>query len=277
MGSGAAGGGFLGGMPPAVRQILLVNVIVFLVTLLLRGEGRALFFDLFSLTPDRLVQGMVWQLGTYMFLHSTAFLGHIFFNMFGLVVFGSDLERWWGSRDFIKYYLITGIGGGLFQVVAAFSMGGSNVHIVGASASILGLLIAFAMAFPNRQMIIFPLFIPISARTLAIFYMILFVVFPILSNPMGGNTAHFAHLGGAVVGYLYLRHQALIRKWRHFLARQRGGRPHRHPGSGDGAEDEAVDRILAKISREGMGSLTAEERRILHESAERARKRQHRS
>jgi len=268
MGPGGYGGGLLSGIPPTIRQLILINVIVFLVTALLGFEGRHTVNTTFGLVPANLLKGMVWQVGTYMFLHGG--LMHLVFNMFALLMFGSDLERWWGSRNFLKYYLLCGVGGGVLQVLSAFLFGGVNASIIGASGAVFGVLIAYGMAFPERQVLLW-FVIPVSARALVAIFVFLEVMF-VLQQPSGGGIARFAHLGGALVGYLYLKQEFLIRKWKRLMGQSRSRGPRSDPR--DEVSDEVIDTILDKISREGMGSLSAEEKRILHDSAERARKRQ---
>jgi membrane associated rhomboid family serine protease len=266
------GAGSILGFPPAISQLVLINVIIFLLQRLTPWVQA-----LFALVPAEVVtRGMVWQLVTYMFLHGG--FTHILFNMFGLVIFGSDLERWWGSRDFLKYYFISGIGAGIIQILAAYAFPGHrfpayDIPVIGASGAIFGVLVAYAMAFPNRQVLLW-FVIPVSARTMVILFGLIELV---TAFQQGGESpvAHFAHLGGMLVGYLYLKHETLL--WR-LKRRLRGVDPHLPRGSDPGEDDaqrkEQIDRILDKISREGMGSLSKEERRILAESAERARKRQ---
>lgn len=280
--SGGGGGGILG-LPPAISQILMANVIVFLLQPLVL---QPLMYNGLSLVPSQVMtKGMVWELVTYMFLHGSFM--HIFFNMFALVMFGSDLERWWGSRDFVKYYFITGIGAGLTQILTSYLFPGnpvivggqmvtaSGIPTIGASGAVFGVLLAFGMAFPQRQVLLF-FVLPISARMMVILYGILELSLAVQTHG-GDGVARFAHLGGMLVGYVYLKHEMLlwrVKRWWGQTRRSVSSRAPRPSSRGDGEMKEEIDRILAKISREGMGSLTKEERRILTESADRARKRQ---
>jgi len=263
-----------GGMPPMVRQLILINAIVFLLTTLLDRETQNTIIKLFGLVPAYAVlKLMVWQFATYMFLHGG--LMHILFNMLALWMFGSELERWWGSREFLKYYLITGIGAGVFNAIAMFALGGAGVPTIGASGAVLGILVAYAMAFPDRQILLW-FVLPVSARTFAIGYAVL-TVYMAVKNPVGGGVAHIAHLGGMLVGYLYLKQENLRWKYRRWMGSLHSSQTRRRdePSGGDDAERaETMDRILAKISREGMNALTPEERRFLEEAGERARRKQ---
>lgn len=262
-----------GPISPTVRQLLLINVIVFLVVNLLGAEARFEISRLFGLVTDNLFKGMVWQLVTYMFLHGG--FTHILWNMFGLYIFGSQLEYYWGSRFFLKYYLITGVGAGVIHVIATLFTGGTNIPTVGASGALFGLLGAYGLLFPHQQILLYFL-IPIPARVFVIIFGVLELLLA-LSQPHSG-IARFAHLGGLVVGLVYLKKEQLLWKWKRTVGQPRR-RPPRDPDvdpEEEARRRDTIDAILEKISREGMGSLSPEERRLLEESARRARQRQQR-
>jgi membrane associated rhomboid family serine protease len=229
----------------------------------------------FALVPHQvLTKGMVWELVTYIFLHGGFW--HLLLNMFYLIMFGSQLEHEWGSRGFLKYFLITGVGAGVIQLLSCYALGGNPwVPIIGASGAIFGVLIAYGMAFPHQRIYLWFL-IPVSARTLVILAAL--VELGMTVEYRGGDgVARFAHLGGMLVGFLYLRQGTLLRRGRLWYSRLGGtrGPSRRHRTDGEDPEFQArIDEILDKISREGMGSLTEEEKGILRESAERARRRQ---
>jgi membrane associated rhomboid family serine protease len=259
-----------------ITQLVLANVAVFLLQQLLPSamwyRGLHGVPNGFALVPSQVVtRGMVWELVTYMFLHGGGF--HLLFNMLGLVIFGSDLERWWGSRPFLRYYLVTGAGAGVIHILAAYVTGSTIAPVVGASGAIFGVLLAFGMAFPQRQ-ILWMFIIPISARTMVIIYGLM----ELMAIPAGGNVARFAHLGGMLVGYVYLKYESLGWKVRRSLrstsTRVRGAWDRPASPEDEARRQERIDQILEKISREGTGALTEEEKRFLHESAERARRRQ---
>lgn len=188
-----------GGITPAVKVLILANVIAFVLNLIL---GDVMTIRL-GLSPQAVFeQGAVWQPLTYMFLHSTRAIGHILFNMLALWMIGTDLERTWGTRFFTKFYLITGLGAAASSLVLApFSNSIYYSVTVGASGAIYGLLLAFAMYFPHRQLIL--LIFPVPAR-IAVAILGAIAFFSSMSGP-GGGVAHSAHLGGLVVGYLYLK------------------------------------------------------------------------
>ena len=146
---------------------------------------------------------MPWQLLTYGFLHDTQNLGHIFFNMFGLWMFGRDLERLMGPKRFLTYFLTCVIGAGLVQLIVSFGSG-SVYPTIGASGGLFGILLAYAMAFPNRTVMLLIPPIPMKARTFVIVYGAAELFFGV-SGIMPG-VAHFAHLGGMLFGFLLLQH-----------------------------------------------------------------------
>jgi membrane associated rhomboid family serine protease len=193
-----------GGLTPAVRMLLIANVAVFLAIELL-GEPRWLIEPL-GLTPsDVVTRGWIWQIVTYQFLHAGVF--HILFNMLSLWMFGVELERHWGTPFFTRYYFVTGIGAGLSSIAVSLlpfdsSIVAFNSMTVGASGAIFGLLLAYGITFPERPIYLYFLF-QVPAKY---FVMIVGAVALLASiNPGGSNVSHIAHLGGIVVGYVYLR------------------------------------------------------------------------
>lgn len=205
----------LGNIPPVSRALLIANIALFAAQMFL---GEALFLDLMlwplgeyaMRLPDHSViqTGFLpWQILTYGFLHGG--LPHLFFNMFALWMFGAPLEATWGSRRFLRYYLICVLGAGLVQLVVAtlaVRNGSLPYPTVGASGGVFGLLLAYGMLFPNhRLMLIFPP-IPMKARTFVICYGLLELYLGVTGTRSG--VAHFAHLGGMAFGFL------LIQYWR---------------------------------------------------------------
>jgi membrane associated rhomboid family serine protease len=214
------GGGF--GLTEAVKYLLIWNVIVYLLQhyILANGIGflstelfvRVRLHDtlmtqpypvgtletLFGIVPALFWQkAFIWQPLTYLFLHGGFF--HIFLNMFTLWMFGGDLERLWGTRRFLGYYFFTGIGAGLLTVLLTPH---GYVPTIGASGAIYGLLLAYALYFPERRILLYFLF-PIPVR---VFVFIIGAMALINSmTQSGGGIAHAAHLGGLLFGWLYLR------------------------------------------------------------------------
>jgi membrane associated rhomboid family serine protease len=179
----------MGALTPWVQRLLIANVVMFFVTSADQGLFRALWFY----PPIAIYKP--WTLATYMFLHGS--IGHLFFNMLGLFFFGSRLETRLGSKSFLWLYFLAGVGGALFQTVFA-----SAAPMVGASGAIYGLLIAYAYFWP-REKILVMFVIPMEiwlAVTLYVFYSL----YAGMGNVAGG-IAHFAHLGGAAIGFGYLK------------------------------------------------------------------------
>jgi len=195
---------------PVVKFLIIANISVFVVTYLLAGLASISVLSFLGLRPHSVTQSLhFWQLGTYMFLHGGFF--HILFNMFALWMFGSDLERSWGSDKFLFYYFLTGIGAGLCDVL--LNPLSFNVTI-GASGAIYGILLAFGITYPNRPILIY-FVIPVKAK-----YFVMIVggiAFLSAVGSPGSGVSHVAHLGGMVFGYLYLRQDLIFRiKLRYF-------------------------------------------------------------
>ena len=194
--------GFGAGLTPAVKNLLILNVAAFVLTILLQAGGYGGLIQYLMLIPYYVThQLFVWQLVTYMFLHAGFF--HILFNMFALWMFGCELERTWGTRRFLSYYFMTGIAAGTTVVLVNPS---TAVATLGASGAIYGLLLAYGMLFPDRLILLY-FVIPIRAKY---FVMIMGAIefFTALSMP-GSLVSHVAHLGGMAFGFLYLRGRPL--------------------------------------------------------------------
>ena len=182
-------------LPPITQALLLINVALFAADLLF---GRMLT-ALFALWPLG-THFMPWQVVTYAFLHGS--VGHLFFNMLGLWMFGSELERLWGGKRYLQFYFASVLTAALTQLVVGLLIGGAPT--VGASGGLFGLLLAFGMLFPDR--IIMPLFppIPMKAKTFVMVFGGLELLFGVTGTASG--VAHFAHLGGMLGGFLMMRY-----------------------------------------------------------------------
>lgn len=190
--------------PPIVQQLVIANIAVFMAQVLLPGG----FMEFTALEPRLFWQrGFLWQPFTYMFLHGG--LGHLLMNMFVLWMFGSQLAMAWGPRRFIRYYLVCGVGAGLIIATVPLLLVGIGlapsrllgIPTVGASGAIYGVLLAYSLTWPDRTIaMIFP---PVAFRAIWLIPILFFmsVLFP------GGNISHVGHLGGVLVGWLYLRSQ----------------------------------------------------------------------
>ena len=183
-------------MPPITQALLLINVALFCLDIFV-GPW---FTTLFALWP--LEHGFLpWQVVSYAFLHGG--MGHLFFNMLGLWMFGAELERVWGRNRFIQFYAASVLTAAAAQLIVT-SLLGSTAPTVGASGGLFGLLLAFGMMFPNRT--IMPLFppIPMKAKVFVALYGGLELLLGVTGSSSG--VAHFAHLGGMLGGYLMIRY-----------------------------------------------------------------------
>jgi len=282
---------FFGGFsffPPVIKGLLISNVGVFLGMLFLGNfhigdySFSLLLNEWFALQP--LGQGFqVWQLFTYLFMHGG--FSHIFFNMLALWMFGMELENTWGSRKFLTYYLVCGVGAGLANLLVAplFTSVGPTI---GASGAIYGVLLAFGLMFPDRLIFIY-FFIPLKAK----YFVVLYMVIEFVSVGSMDGVAHFAHLGGALVGFIYLladgfrfssstssrRTRNVFEGW---TAPRRSKEDYENVSEAQvydirdyQQKEEAqvtqqrIDDILDKISKAGYQSLSDEEKKMLFEAS----------
>jgi membrane associated rhomboid family serine protease len=189
-----------------VKMLLVVNSALFLLGFVLARGGGYGFLEPFMLVPREVLTGFaLWQPFTYLFLHDPGGFSHILFNMLALYLFGSTLEGVWGTRRFLRYYFICGIGAGLCVIAANLFFGGLDTRTIGASGAIYGLLIAFGVLFPEAT-ILFMFIFPMKAKYfVAIIGAIAFLSSMSASTGAGSGVSHFAHLGGFVVGWFALR------------------------------------------------------------------------
>lgn len=258
-----------GRMSPGVKNLVLANVAVFLVSAVVGHE----FIKLFGLVPRQVLQERwVWQPVTYMFVHG-GFM-HLLFNVFMLWMFGMPIEAQWGTREFLKYYFVCGLSVALVKVLF---WPDSPIPLVGASGALFGLLVAFALLYPDSVVYLY-FFLPVKAAHMAILCGL--IEFFSMLGQGGGRVDHFAHLTGLGVGYVY------VRWWWTFKLRlkaalsdvisgpaakpRRPSRPKAEPAPRPAAASmEDVDRILDKILAKGLDSLTEEEREIMKRYSDR--------
>ena len=229
--------GFGAALPPVTLNIIIINVILWLaqVVFLRQGINLAELFGLHYVASEGF---RIYQLVTYMFLHDSGSFTHVFSNMFAVFMFGRTLEHVWGSKRFLSFYVVTGVGAGLVELVVAFlriqsvksgmsveaieevysqgyqllqqnmnyinsAQGSLNIALnsvtVGASGAVFGILLAFGMLFPNAELFIIPFPFPIKAKWFVLGYGVFELIFGI-SNFSWDNVAHFAHLGGMLFG-----------------------------------------------------------------------------
>lgn len=277
-------------MPPITKNLLIINVLFYMATFVLRGYGLD-FEQWFGLHFLLASQFRVWQFVSYMFMHGS--LTHLFFNMFALWMFGRIIEQVFGARRFLIYYFVCGIGAGVMQELVQYVQYMASPlsdyplsatadllnrwTTVGASGAVYGILLAFGMTFPNERMFIIPIPFPIKAKYFVAGYALIELLSAMLRSNDG--VAHMAHLGGMLFGL------GLILCWRKpgrsvtgivrgWLAKLK--RPTMKATRGGGkfademdynarrkAQDEEIDRILDKVKKRGYGSLTEDEKRKL--------------
>ncbi len=188
-------------LPAGVKWLLIVNVSVFVVEYLAVALIWRDPFRPFGLVPREVLsyQSHLWQLVTYMFLHGGFW--HILINMLTLWMFGMDLERDWGTRRFLEYYFLCGVGAGLCVLAASALFGGMSSRTIGASGAIYGVLLAFGLLYPDR-VVLFSFLFPMKARY---FVLIIGAVTFLSTFERGSGVSHIAHLGGMIFGYVYLK------------------------------------------------------------------------
>jgi membrane associated rhomboid family serine protease len=186
--------------PPAVKWLIIVNTVIFVLIYLSPAELKGQTTVLFALSAVAAVKNLyVWQLVTYMFLHAS--ITHILFNMLTLWMFGMQLERDWGTRQFLKFYFYCGIAAGVCVLGVNMLLGYWYTPTVGASGAIFGLLVAFGVMYPNQTVLMYFLF-PIKAKYLV---MIFVAIELLLTFGPNSGVSTIAHLGGAAFGFVYLK------------------------------------------------------------------------
>src|SRR5690606_34506065 len=216
-------------IPPVVKNLLIINVIFFIAMMLFQKGNYSPLVEWFAVFYFDSPNFKIWQIVTYMFMH--AGFAHIFFNMFALFMFGSALEYIMGSKRFLNFYLLTGLGAlalqFIVQAVEVYSIAGSitidpNTYssadpeairtlseiyyspMLGASGAVFGVLIAFGMLFPNTELFIMFIPVPVKAKYIIPVYVIL-ELFLGVAQFAGDSVAHFAHLGGALFGFILIK------------------------------------------------------------------------
>lgn len=282
--------------PPMIKNLLIINVVVFFIqkifeSIAFSGIPGDLYINLyFALNPlfgiDFNFQ--IWQLFTYQFMHGDFM--HIFFNMLMLWMFGMEIENIMGSKKFLVFYLVCGVGAGILQLVGTPIFSDSYGFTIGASGAVYGVMIAFAMFFPDRY-VMFYFLIPVKAKYLITFLIIL----EFISVREASFVAHLAHIGGAITGVIFLlidrrKHFDLNRMVNNFKKQNDFGnnpfraRYQKKPIKNYDVEDaqyydinekpkseevtqEEIDKILDKISQSGYQGLSDREKRILFEAS----------
>lgn len=275
--------------PPVIKNLLIINGAVFFLQLIFQNlrtaEGiplESIILRWFALMPlDRGFE--IWQLITYQFMHGGFF--HILLNMFILWMFGMEIENLWGSKKFLIFYLTAGIIGGLFQILLSpIITGGPFGPTIGASGAIMGVMVAFGMMFPNRLIYVYFL-IPVKVKYF-IGFLILLELFAVGDSD---SIAHFAHLGGALTGLVYMllsknrignvfsssSNETLSDKFEKFSNKFKKKKDIeeakyyeiKNEKDEDKISQEEIDKILDKISQTGYQNLSEKEKKILFEAS----------
>lgn len=280
--------------PPVIKNLLIINGAIFLLMAMMQNivfngvPAEQVIIHWFALMP--LGYGFqIWQLITYQFLHGG--FSHILFNMFALWMFGAEIENTYGSKKFLIYYLACGIGAGLLHLFLSPVLTGGLAPTIGASGAIYGVMIAFAMFFPDRLIFLY-FFIPVKAK----YFIAFMIVFEFLAvDSVGSGVAHLAHLGGALVGFLFILFDkdSQVSFKEMFGSSRRGYTPPKDvfqkpvfknpfkktvPDVEDAnyydvneeksdVTQEDIDKILDKISQSGYKNLTEREKKILFEAS----------
>ncbi|MCU0843471.1 MAG: rhomboid family intramembrane serine protease [Spirochaetes bacterium] len=253
-----------------VVKLIIINVVAYVFQIFTASNQTAHSMSALTyylgLTPSLVVEkGFIWQVVSYMFLHSTSGFFHIFFNMYAVLIFGTPIEQEWGSRKFLGYYFFCGAGAGIsILVINLISQGGAyHIPTIGASGAVFGLLLAFGMLYPNAEILLF-FFIPIKAKYLVILYGLVELYLELF----GGHSSisHVGHLGGLFFGIVYFlvtRRSSLKFRAKIFAARMEKKAAEIVPkiGSTAAAQDERAKQkdLLARLGKGGPAALSDDE------------------
>ncbi len=248
--------------PPTLKALLIANLAVFALQIALHigsPDASRWFEDWFMLRPAFAIGKLrLWQFVTYAFVHDLQLLLHIAFNMFMLWMLGRDVAWVLGRKRFLTLYFAAAVAGGICMIPWY------NAYTLGASGAVFGVMAMFARLFPDRRILVMGI-IPMKMKT---FVVIIVAMEVILQLSGGTSTAHLAHLGGFAVGWYFLAFGRATQRSQAARERERMLRAEREE-----AEVRAeVDRLLAKVGREGLQSLTGREREFLKQTSKRFRK-----
>jgi membrane associated rhomboid family serine protease len=246
-------------LPPAVKVLLTATVGVFVAQWVFSLVGGPGLVGFFGLTPARVTGHLwLWQTVTYLFLHGGPF--HLLFNCYMLWALGKVIETQWGTKSFLFYYLLCGVGAAIVNVIVEPH---AMTPVIGASGAIYGLLVAFAMMYPNAVFLVM-FIVPLKAKHAVIFFALLELMFSASANQ--SHIANLAHLGGMATGFLYLKSHTWrydFRFWRGRVTEWTRTKTAPRPPMQFHELGAEVDRILEKISQKGRASLTRDERNLL--------------
>ena len=254
-------------LPQGVKNIIIANLIVFI---LLELSGMKLnIFRSFGLIPSQIIfEFKIWQLFTYMFLHDGFF--HILLNMLFLWMFGREIEMIWGRDEFYKYYFVTGVGAGLLNSIFSFN---SSIPVVGASGAVFGILLAFALIYPNREVLLYGI-VPIKVKFMVLGLAAIAFFSTIMIQQ--SRISHLTHLSGMISGIIYLRWNFIKSIINNLLNQHKRTTSTKvyHMKSKKPKMDEDilikknVDKVLDKLNTEGWENLSDAEQQILYQASE---------
>ena len=256
-----------------VTNLVILNVIVYLFEILFdKGSGYQFTSRYLALDSGLFVTNWkLWQIVTYGFVHSPHTIWHILGNMFCLWFFGRDVEAIYGKRRFLSFYLSTIALSGVLGLYAEQLLKGGPITLLGASGGVAGVIILYICHFPHRTLLLY-FVIPVKAWVLGV----LFLIYDFVGSFSDSHVAHGAHLIGAACGWIFYKTGWDLGHWlpSRGLLQRLGPRPkvRLHEPEADNLHRE-VDRLLAKIAREGEASLTRKERRTLQRASERYKNR----
>lgn len=261
-----SGGSMMGTLTPAVKWLLIINFVVFVIDAIvlpkvIYGGGQFKLLEFYgSILPDNHQHALqLWRLITYQFLHGDVF--HLVFNMLALYIFGPFLEGAWGSRAFIKFYLICGAAGGILYSLLVLAGVMPAGMMVGASGAIYGVTAAVAYLFPRQRILVMGI-IPMTMRWLVVLFIISSFLGLVRGENVGGELGHLTGLGA---GFVYVLYKPWVTNLR--MHRQKGAWSEKVDKEREFLKE--VDEILDKVHREGMQSLTWHERHVLQEATRR--------
>ena len=279
--------------PPMIKNLLIINIAVYFIQMIFGSltfggvPGELILSHYFALNPLEGINSnfQIWQLLTYQFMHADFM--HIFFNMLMMWMFGIEIENIMGSQKFLLFYILSGLGAGMLQLLGAPLLSDSLGYTIGASGAVYGIMIAFAMDFPDRY-VMFSFLIPVKAKYLITFL----IVIEFISVREPSFVAHLAHIGGALTALIFIlidrRKQINVnRMFSNF--KKPGSNPFRpryqkkpandydveeakfydinNKPSDEEVNQDEIDKILDKISQSGYQGLSDREKRILFEAS----------
>ena len=260
------GGGFRG-LPPVVKWLLISNFVIYLVANLVPDLG-SFIYAYGAVFPISFFNGIqVWRLITYQFLHDPDLIWHLVFNMIVLFFFGPLLERQWGSKAFLKFYLSAGAAGGIVYTLLVLLRILPAGIMVGASGGLFGIMAAVAVMYPRLKVLLWGI-IPMTMVWMVVLVVIVSLLNIAAGKNVGGEVAHFS---GLAVGFIYVKYKPWLTRFR--MERSKGAWAQKMQQ--EQRFQQEVDRILEKVHREGINNLSEKEKNMLQEATRREQRQSH--